>query len=148
MKFIKINICNLIHIFSIFMVISLIGPHSTSFDSGIGMGAIATVTAGGALASGGTALPVAGAAQIVGALVCFWADPPDTLNAGIPVNFNDYFVQFPDALTIDPSLDLNLVNAFDLHMDDLDNALTFARARNAAMDRYEGALLLGNSDWC
>ncbi len=113
--------------------------------SGIGLGGIGAVSAGGALASGGAALPVAGAAQIVGGVVCFFLDPPDLANATVPVDLSDFTgFRFPSALTLDPTLPIQVAAAQDVFAGHLDDALAFARAQRTSLDRLEGALILGD----
>lgn len=119
--------------------------HGKALASGIGIGAIAGVSGAGALATGGVALPVAGAAQVVGILACFFLDPPDTENACTPVDISDLQIySFPDAITLDPGIDPTLGAAADAFTDDLDVAIALGRAHRASLDRHEGALIIGD----
>jgi hypothetical protein len=108
--------------------------------------AIAGISGAGALATGGAAMPVAGAAEVVGFLFCFFADPADIPNAGTPVDINDYLgFKFPQLSSIDPTIPAPVVDAASAFTQVLDGGLAYTRAYAESVDRFQGALLSGDA---
>lgn len=75
-------------------------------------------------------------------------DPPDTINACVPVSFGQFMVgnQFPTAQSIDPSADPQLASLLNQSMSLVNKEVALNRAIRAALDRYAGAQILGNQE--
>jgi|688.fasta_scaffold193722_1 hypothetical protein len=133
----------LITISSLFST-AIIGPASAApSEKTAGVGLIS----GGALIIPGAqaSLPFVGAFQIGWGIGCVLFDPPDTVNAGVPVNLSDFLVyQLRSVGSIYPATPAPLISAIDTYADILDEYVANSRARKVALDRYSGALLIGN----
>jgi hypothetical protein len=73
-------------------------------------------------------------------------DPPDTVNAGVPVDMNSFLTghEYPAFSTIAPSGDPTLASLMDASFEHVDRGVALARSVNASLDRYQGALIIGN----
>jgi len=122
--------------------------------AGAGVTASAAVASGataatiiGAPAAGGIALG-GGATEIIVHICAWFFDPPDPINAGVPVSLNTYLgYKLPDVFSTFPGISLSLGNKLNNYYDLLDSYLANMRAAQASLDRYEGALSIGQFDW-
>jgi hypothetical protein len=119
-----------------------------------------TAVSAGVAAASGKVVPAANKAIWVGwgvtfgafevgyMLGCLLVDPPDIPNAGIPVDINNYLGKnLPSILTIEPNVPALLASAIDSSFGILDLVVANARAAKDALDRYQGALLIGRDDF-
>ena len=112
------------------------------------------ISAGAAAVASGTGVGLVGVGAFeigfgVGCLI--WQDPPDTENAGFPVDLGQYLqYQFPNIEHVDPDILVRapaLISPMNRAVDDLDLIVALSRAARETLDRYEGARLLGNDHW-
>jgi hypothetical protein len=120
----------------------------------------AATTAASALASGTAAatvigLPAAGGIALggagvqVGLAICGWFfDPPNSAEAGTPVDLGTYLVYtLPDVFSQFPGIPTSLGTKLNALYATLDSYVANVRAAQESINRYSGALLLGNSGW-
>ena len=119
----------------------------------------ATKTAGVALIStGGGVAALTGVGAPFGAFIggfeigwglgCVLFDPADTANAGVPVSFSAYSIyQLPKAQSLFPTIPTDLANALDSQASLMNSFVANVRAEKASLDRYQGAILIGKSDF-
>jgi hypothetical protein len=101
----------------------------------------------GAPAAGGIAL-AGGGTELVLHICAWFFDPPDPINAGVPVSLDTYsWYKLPDVFSAFPGVSLSLGNKLNNYYDLLDSYLANMRAAQASLDRYEGALSIGQFDW-
>lgn len=112
------------------------------------------ISAGAAAVASGTGVGLVGVGAFeigfgIGCLI--WGDPPDTENAGLPVDLGQYLqYQFPNIEEIDPDVLFRapeLMGPMNTAIDDLDFIVALSRAARETRDRYEGARLLANDVW-
>lgn len=144
-----------------FVIISVIAATLSTSALATKIERIGTVAAGGGLITSGAALAAAapepivtkaaagvlGLMEIGAGIGCFigsFFDPPDIINATTPVIFSDYFIEYPDLDLLHPGLDATIATAGNESIDLIDNVFANRRAAQAAFDRYEGALILGD----
>lgn len=113
----------------------------TAISAGTGLSAAAT----------GVGAPVAafiGGFEIGWGIGCILFDPPDTANAGTPVDINTLLIYaLPDIQTLDPGLPSGLASTINSYADLMDAYVADARAYSESLDRASGALVLGQPAW-
>ncbi|MFM2380450.1 MAG: hypothetical protein RLZZ143_3033 [Cyanobacteriota bacterium] len=139
---------------------TVVATTSIGFISSPATAVPVTKTAGVAVISAGAGLgftasvvgaPVGafiGGFQIGWGIGCVLFDPPDTMNAGVPVSIDTYTIyQLPDVQTLYPSTPLSLANELNSYSDIMDSYVANVRAYRASLDRYDGAILIGRPDF-